>query len=238
MSGIRGGESAGSTGPSGRSGVTGVASPSANPVGRDKDRYRSGRLGSHLIAHSRVPCAGRWPARWRPNAFAQTSTTPQSGTMAPGGSTYTSSPVIKKVRCVTACASRKRLRGGSTARIEGRYLGGVTKVTFHGSVGRRDDRRVAVKPGTSTRRLRVPVPLSAVSGPVSVQRVQDRQVAPLALGEDPPGARDRAQPGPLRRARARARAAPRSWRPPPAAPSSTSPAAASASPGGSPTRAR
>ncbi len=102
------------------------------------------------------------------NASAQTTTPPQSGTMAPGGSTYTSSPVIKKVRCVTACASRKRLRGGSTARIEGRYLSGVTKVTFHGSVGRRDDRRVAVKPGTSTRRLRVPVPLSAVSGPVSV----------------------------------------------------------------------
>lgn len=88
--------------------------------------------------------------------------------MAPGGS-YTSSPVIRKVRCVAACASRKRLRGGSTARIEGRYLAGVTKVTFHGSVGRRDDRRVAVTPGTSTRRLRVPVPLSAVSGPVSVQ---------------------------------------------------------------------
>jgi hypothetical protein len=103
-----------------------------------------------------------------PNASAQTTTTPQSGTMAPGASTYISSPVIRKVRCVTACASRKRLRGGSTARIEGRYLGGVTKVTFHGSVGRRDDRRVAVKRGTSTRRLRVQVPLSAVSGPVSV----------------------------------------------------------------------
>ena len=104
-----------------------------------------------------------------PSASAQTSTTPQSGTMAPGGSTYSSPPVIRKVRCVSACASRRRLRGGSTARIEGRYLAGVTKVTFHGSVGRRDDRRVAVKPGTSTRRLRVQVPLSAVSGPVSVQ---------------------------------------------------------------------
>jgi murein DD-endopeptidase MepM/ murein hydrolase activator NlpD len=101
-----------------------------------------------------------------PAAFAQTSTTPA---MPPGGSTYTAPPVIKKVRCVQGCATRKRLRGGSTARLEGRSLGGVTKVTFHGSVGRRDDRRVAVKPGTSTRRLRVPVPLSAVSGPVSVQ---------------------------------------------------------------------
>jgi murein DD-endopeptidase MepM/ murein hydrolase activator NlpD len=102
-----------------------------------------------------------------PGAAAQT-TAPESGAMAPGGSPYTAPPVVKKVRCVKGCASRKRLRGGSTARLEGRYLAGVTKVTFHGSAGRRDDRRVAVKPGTATR-LRVQVPLSAVSGPVSVQ---------------------------------------------------------------------
>ena len=89
--------------------------------------------------------------------------------MPPGGSTYAAPPVVKKVRCVQGCASRKRLRGGATARLEGRNLAGVTRVTFHGSVGRRDDRRVAVKPGTSTRRLRVQVPPSAVSGPVSVQ---------------------------------------------------------------------
>ncbi len=88
--------------------------------------------------------------------------------MSPGGTTYTPPPRVLKVRCVKSCASRKRLQGGSTARIEGRNLGGVRKVTFHGSVGRRDDRSASLKPGTSTRRLRVKVPLQAVTGPVSV----------------------------------------------------------------------
>ncbi|MDQ3719736.1 MAG: peptidoglycan DD-metalloendopeptidase family protein [Actinomycetota bacterium] len=88
--------------------------------------------------------------------------------MAPGGATYTPSPTVLKVRCAKLCASRRRLQGGSTARIDGRNLRGVRTVTFHGSVGRRDDRRVAVKPGTSTRRLRVRVPHQALTGPVSV----------------------------------------------------------------------
>src|SRR4051794_15454869 len=167
MSGVRGGESAGSNGPPGRSGASGVASPSANPVGRDTRTGRAVAGWARTSSRIAVSAALLVACALGSTAFAQT--TPQSGTMAPGGSTYTSSPVIRKVRCVAACASRKRLRGGSTARIEGRYLAGVTKVTFHGSVGRRDDRRVAVRPGTSTRRLRVAVPLSAVSGPVSVQ---------------------------------------------------------------------
>jgi len=102
------------------------------------------------------------------NAAAQT-TAPESRTMAPGGSTFVPNPTIRKVRCVGDCASRKRLRGGSLARIEGRNLGTVRKVTFHGSVGRRDDRRVTVTPGTSTRRLSVRVPLQALTGPVSLQ---------------------------------------------------------------------
>ncbi len=81
---------------------------------------------------------------------------------------YIPQPSILGVRCTKDCASRKRLRGGSTARIEGRNLSRVRKVTFHGSVGRRDDRRVAVKRGASTRRLRVRVPYQALTGPVSV----------------------------------------------------------------------
>ena len=109
----------------------------------------AGALSSSAIAQSPSPDGGATP-------------------MTPGGATYTPPPTVREVRCVKACASRKRLQGGSTARIEGRQLGGVRKVTFHGSVGRRDDRRVAVKPGTSTRRLRVRVPYQAVTGPVSV----------------------------------------------------------------------
>ena len=103
------------------------------------------------------------------SAVAQ-SPSPDGGTapIAPGGTTYTPPPTVLKVRCAKDCASRKRLHGGSIARLEGRNLSGVRKVTFHGSVGRRDDRRVAVKPGTSTRRLRVRVPYQALTGPVSV----------------------------------------------------------------------
>ena len=103
------------------------------------------------------------------NAGAQT---PQgdggASPMAPGGVTYTPPPIVLKVRCVKGCASRKRLQGGSSARIEGRNFAGVRKVTFHGTAGGRDDRRVAIKPGTSTRRLRVRVPHQALTGPVSV----------------------------------------------------------------------
>lgn len=101
-------------------------------------------------------------------ASAQTSTSPNGTTTDPGGSGYSAPPSIRKVRCVSGCASRKRLQGGSTARIEGRNLTGVRKVTFYGSVGRRDDRKVSIPSNTSSRRLRVQVPLSAQTGPVSV----------------------------------------------------------------------
>ena len=187
MNGSRGGESAGSVGSSGRSGARGVASPSANPVGRDTETVTA--VDERARISSRIAVARVSPRKRLARALGLTllgatlllgsllaatagAQTPQGdggvSPMAPGGTTYTPPPIVLKVRCVKGCASRKRLQGGSTARIEGRNLAGVRKVTFHGSAGRRDDRRVAVKPGTSTRRLRVRVPHQALTGPVSV----------------------------------------------------------------------
>lgn len=84
-----------------------------------------------------------------------------------GGVMFVETPKIAKVACIERCAARKRLQGGSTARISGGSLGQVTTAVFHGSVGEQDDVRAAVKP-LSAHRLRAKVPTSAVTGPISL----------------------------------------------------------------------
>jgi murein DD-endopeptidase MepM/ murein hydrolase activator NlpD len=84
-----------------------------------------------------------------------------------GGVTFVETPKIAKVACVKSCASRKRLRAGSTMRVSGRSLGGVTSAVFLGSVGKRDDVRAKVT-ALNGRRVRAQVPPSAVSGPIAL----------------------------------------------------------------------
>jgi murein DD-endopeptidase MepM/ murein hydrolase activator NlpD len=88
-------------------------------------------------------------------------------TTSSGGVTFVETPKIAKVACVKSCASRKRLRGGSTVRISGRSLGQVTTAVFLGTVGKRDDVRAKVTRLTG-RRVRTQVPPNAVSGPIAL----------------------------------------------------------------------
>jgi murein DD-endopeptidase MepM/ murein hydrolase activator NlpD len=105
-----------------------------------------------------------------------------------GGTVFVAKPIIKKVRCVRRCARRHRAQVGSTLRISGSDLQNARWVTFHGSFGRRDDRRVYVRPGTS-RRVRVRVPFEAVTGAVSVsvsRSVRSRRSKTVPILPAPP----------------------------------------------------
>ena len=84
-----------------------------------------------------------------------------------GGVVFVETPKIAKVACVKRCATRKRLQGGSTARISGSSLGQASTAIFHGSNGADDDVRARVKP-LGARRARARVPKNAVSGPISL----------------------------------------------------------------------
>ncbi len=100
-----------------------------------------------------------------------------------GGVTFVETPKIAKVACVKRCATRKRLQGGSIARISGSALGQVSTAIFRGSRGRADDVSVTVKP-LDARRLRAAVPKGAVSGPVSLvtaASVASPPSAPIAI---------------------------------------------------------
>ena len=76
-------------------------------------------------------------------------------------------PKLTKVSCLRGCGSRRRAQGGSTLKLTGNGLDGVTAVVFHGSTGRSDDVSAKVRAGSSSR-LNAKVPVGAVSGPVSV----------------------------------------------------------------------
>jgi murein DD-endopeptidase MepM/ murein hydrolase activator NlpD len=84
-----------------------------------------------------------------------------------GGSVYVATPKVSKVSCVRRCASKKRIRGGSVAKILGTELAGVTEVTYLGSYGSRDDLTVRVRAGSDTR-IQARVPMGAVTGPISL----------------------------------------------------------------------
>ncbi|HEX2266335.1 MAG TPA: M23 family metallopeptidase [Solirubrobacterales bacterium] len=96
---------------------------------------------------------------------------------------FVETPKIAKVSCIKRCAARKRLQGGSTAKISGGSLGQVTTAVFHGAAGEQDDVRAAVKP-LNARRLRAEVPTSAVTGPISLvttAAVASAPSAPIAI---------------------------------------------------------
>ena len=83
-----------------------------------------------------------------------------------GGAVYTEQPRIAKVSCLRKCAPRRRVQAGSTLRITGDALSGVTGITFHGGPGRSDDVKTDVRSG-SDRRIHAGVPIGATSGRIS-----------------------------------------------------------------------
>jgi Peptidase family M23 len=100
-----------------------------------------------------------------------------------GGVTYVSTPKISTVSCLRSCATKKRARAGSTVKVTGTGLSGVTALTFNGSYGRSDDAVVQVRAGSDTR-IHAKVPSGAVTGPVSVATangVRSARSKPLAI---------------------------------------------------------
>jgi murein DD-endopeptidase MepM/ murein hydrolase activator NlpD len=83
-----------------------------------------------------------------------------------GGAMYVVQPRIAKVSCLRKCAPRKRIQAGSTLRITGEALSGVTGITFHGGRGRSDDVTSDVRSG-SDRRIHAAVPIGATTGRIS-----------------------------------------------------------------------
>jgi murein DD-endopeptidase MepM/ murein hydrolase activator NlpD len=107
-----------------------------------------------------------------------------------GGATYVATPKIGTVSCLRSCASRRRARAGSTLKITGTALSGVTGVTFHGSYGRSDDFSVQVRAGSDTR-IHALVPAGAITGPVSASTAagtRSRRTRPVAILPPPPPA--------------------------------------------------
>ena len=108
---------------------------------------------------------------------------------ASGGAAYTPLPVISGVKCASLCSGKTRVQAGGTVLITGKRLRAVRTVTFHGSQRtKRDNVNVRVRP-TSTRSLRVRVPLNAASGPLSVWKsrtVGSEPSRPVAILPPPP----------------------------------------------------
>jgi hypothetical protein len=105
------------------------------------------------------------------SALALALATPSGAAVAAdsstGGADYTPVPVISGVKCASQCSGNTRVRAGGTVRLAGRNLRDVRNVVFHGSKSTKSDNvKVRVRP-TDTRSLRVKVPLSAVSGPLT-----------------------------------------------------------------------
>jgi murein DD-endopeptidase MepM/ murein hydrolase activator NlpD len=119
-----------------------------------------------------------------------------------GGATYVATPKIGTVSCLRSCASRRRARAGSTLKITGTALSGVTGVTFHGSYGRSDDFSVQVRAGSDTR-IHALVPAGAITGPVSASTAagtRSGRTRPVAILPPPPPAPSAALspvPGPV-----------------------------------------
>jgi murein DD-endopeptidase MepM/ murein hydrolase activator NlpD len=99
-----------------------------------------------------------------------------------GGAMFVEIPEITKVKCVSRCATSRRVQGGSTIRIAGRSLSKVTEATFHGTTGRADDVEARVTT-LGARRAQARVPRKAVSGPVTVRTAEavDSPPAPLVI---------------------------------------------------------
>ena len=106
-----------------------------------------------------------------------------------GGMEYTPVPVITGVKCVSSCSGTTRVQAGGALRVSGRQLQDVRTVVFHGSKGTKSDNvSVRVRP-TSATALRVKVPLSAESGPVSAWKtktVGSKPSKPVTVLPPPP----------------------------------------------------
>src|SRR5687768_2295869 len=108
---------------------------------------------------------------------------------SPGGTGYTPLPVISGVKCASLCSGESRVQAGGTLRVTGKRLRNVRSVLFEGSKATRSDNvRVRVSP-TSTRSLRVKVPYSAASGPLSAWKsrtVGSEPSGPVTILPPPP----------------------------------------------------
>jgi len=113
-----------------------------------------GRTAAGAVALAVVSCAG---------AASVAHGTGGTG----GGAVYVPQPEIAKVKCARACGSRRRAQAGSTIVLVGSAFGGASKVIFNGSAGRGDDVSARAR-AIGSRKIRVKVPLGAVTGPVTV----------------------------------------------------------------------
>jgi murein DD-endopeptidase MepM/ murein hydrolase activator NlpD len=105
-----------------------------------------------------------------------------------GGVVYTPQPTVAKVACMKDCASKQRIQGGSTAKLSGQNLSGVTKVLFKGSGTKGAARAAAVRTHTSTAVV-VSVPIDAETGPVQALAsggVQSDPTKPVKILPAPP----------------------------------------------------
>src|SRR4051812_36458676 len=105
-----------------------------------------------------------------------------------GGATYTPTPTVAAVACMSKCAPKKRIQGGSTAKLSGQNLDGVTKVVFEGSGSKGAAKAVPVKAQTATA-LTVAVPIDAQTGPVQALAsggVQSKPTGPVKILPPPP----------------------------------------------------
>jgi murein DD-endopeptidase MepM/ murein hydrolase activator NlpD len=112
---------------------------------------------------------------------------------------YAATPKIAKVACLRRCASNHGARGGSILKVAGSELAGVNQLTYLGSYGSRDDVKVGVRAGSTTR-LQARVPLGAVTGPILLTTAAGGRSAPskpvLILPPLPPEPNPRLSPVP------------------------------------------
>jgi murein DD-endopeptidase MepM/ murein hydrolase activator NlpD len=104
-----------------------------------------------------------------------------------GGATFIASPKPSKVQCVSSCMPRKAVRAGGSIRVAGKQLAGVRKVIFGGGRGSADDVTVVVSP-TSDRAIKLTVPITARSGPLTLWAGDSAQAktAPVKIMPPPP----------------------------------------------------
>jgi murein DD-endopeptidase MepM/ murein hydrolase activator NlpD len=100
-----------------------------------------------------------------------------SGQSSGGGTVFVATPKVSKVTCLRRCATKKRVRGGSTLKIVGTALASVTEVRYLGSYGDGDDATVKVRAG-SDHRINARVPIGAVTGPIALATAAGGRSAP------------------------------------------------------------
>ena len=140
--------------------------------------YRNSRSTTAAIAVA--ACAGAALAFAQGASGAGTSS-------ASGGAAYVGKPEITQVRCADDCV-RDKVQNGGAVKLRGKKLTYASKIVFLGGPGRGDDVSVTVEP-KSDRSLRVKVPYSARTGPLSAwasARVRSRPTKPVKIVPPPP----------------------------------------------------